>query len=54
MGRQHITYKVWAHIEAYNEATGNGEDIDLPEELAEFDTAEEAQDFVCKLSEVEP
>lgn len=46
------TYKVWVHIEEYDEDEGEYQDIDLPEDLGEFETLKEATEFVSKLCAV--
>jgi len=44
-------YKVWVHIEEWDEDEQEGDDIDLPVELAQFDTAEEAEAYVHSLDD---
>ena len=46
-----ITYKVWAQIEASDEKRLIHTNFDLPEMLGEFDTLEDAQDFMAELAE---
>ena len=46
------TYKVWVYIEEHDEDEDEYQDIDLPEDLGEFETLEEATEFVSKLCAV--
>ncbi len=42
-------YKVWGVVEEFDEAQDSYEDVSEPAMLAEFETQEEAQDFLNKL-----
>ena len=42
-------YKVWAHIELTDEDNDIYEDVGEPESLGQFDTLEEAEEFVGNL-----
>ena len=46
------TYKVWVHIEEYDDEEDAYQDIDLPEDLGEFGALDEAIEFVSKLCAV--
>ena len=46
------TYKVWVYIEEHDEDEDEYQDIDLPEDLGEFKTLEEATEFISKLCAV--
>lgn len=43
------SFKIWATIECYDEISGEGFDIDLPELLAEFEELEQARSFIEEL-----
>lgn len=43
------TFKVWVHVERIDEEQDVYEDAALPDSLAEFDTYQEACEFVASL-----
>ena len=44
-----ITYKVWAQIEKCDSTIWDYTDTGEPEQLGEFDTLEEAQEFLAEI-----
>jgi hypothetical protein len=42
-------YKIWVAIEEYDENTGEGHDIDIPELLGEAETVEQAFEIFNKI-----
>ena len=54
---KYIAYKVWVDIERFDEATGEGEELDAPgSSLAAFGTFEEAWDYaehIVRLAEAD-
>ena len=44
-----MRYKIWIHIEQHEEGTDDYEDVGIPEQVTELDTAEEGHAFVSAL-----
>ena len=48
-GSEGMKYKIWIHIEQHEDGTDDYEDVGIPEQVIELDTAEEGHAFVSAL-----
>ena len=48
-GSKGMKYKIWIHIEQHEDGTDDYEDVGIPEQVIELDTAEEGYAFVSAL-----